>query len=126
MLNFPDSPTLNQVYQSWAWDGSKWGPASVVSSVNVVNPVSGTVVVLNDLRPVYVKNTIVLALLTIRLPEASAENFIEISFLSPVTVLHIQDSLGVIVPTAPTNAYGPGSALVFCYVDDSVKWTYWK
>jgi len=126
MLNFPDSPTLNEVYLSWAWDGAKWGPASVVSSVNVVNPVSGAVVVLSDLRPVFVNNAVTLALLTFRLPEANPENAIEISFLSPVTSLIVQDSLGVVVPTAPTNAYGPGAGLVFRYVSSSVKWAYWK
>ena len=126
MLNFPDAPTLNQVYQSWAWDGAKWGPATVVSSVNIVNVVSGATVVLTDFRPVFVNNATTLALLTFRLPEANPENAIEISFLSPVTSLIVQDSLGVVVPTAPDSAYGPGAGLVFRYVDPSVKWAYWK
>lgn len=127
MLNFPDSPTVNQVYQSWAWDGNKWGSASVVSTVNVVNNVvSGATIVLLDFRPVFVNNAVVLESLTFQLPETTNEVFIEISFLSPVTSLVVQDAAGTRVPTAPNNAYGPGSALVFRYVDTSVKWVYWK
>jgi hypothetical protein len=32
MINFPDSPTLNQIFaaagSSWKWDGAKWVPDS--------------------------------------------------------------------------------------------------
>jgi hypothetical protein len=28
MLNFPDTPTLNQTFQNWQWDGVKWNAAA--------------------------------------------------------------------------------------------------
>ncbi len=42
MLNFPDAPTLNQVFtaaaRSWAWDGTKWiVSGSAPATVDVTN-----------------------------------------------------------------------------------------
>lgn len=94
--------------------------------VYVVTPASGAVVVLTDGRPVYV-DTGPLASLFIHLPAGPvAPLSIEISFRSSVTALGIQDGSGVTVPGSPTNAYGPGSAIVMEYVDDTRRWVYWK
>lgn len=128
MLNFPDAPTLNQIFSddtlSWRWDGAKWVVADVEDSVTVLTPVSGATLVLTAARPHYIKNATTLASLTIELPQIAG--LIEISFMSPVTALSVRDWLHVPIVGAPTSAYGPGAGLVFKYVDDIVKWVYWK
>jgi len=97
-----------------------------VTSIHVVTPISGATVVLTDARDVYV-NTGPLASLFIRLPlGVTAGVDIEISFAAPVAALTIQDGGGVLVPGSPANAYGPGSAIVMQYVDDTLRWKYWK
>jgi hypothetical protein len=101
-------------------------PPEETLPVHVVMPASGDVVVLTDGRPVYV-DAGTLAALTIRLPlGAAAPLEIAISFRSPVTALGIQDGGGVPVPGSATNAYGPGSAQVYEYVDDTRRWVYWQ
>lgn len=95
--------------------------------VDVITPVSGETVTLADLRPRYVNNAAELAALTIRLPSSVVSgNAVEISFRSPITVLTMQTAAGAAIPSMPTNAYGPGAALLFKYVDDAVGWAYWK
>jgi hypothetical protein len=45
-LNFPDSPTLNQIYtsgsNSWQWDGTVWNAlSSSIVGINGTNGVTG-------------------------------------------------------------------------------------
>lgn len=35
-LSFPVSPTTGQVYQNWAWDGTKWVPAPTTGARRIV------------------------------------------------------------------------------------------
>lgn len=129
-LDFPDTPTGGQVFTqtgaSWVWDGVKWtsAPLPDTYSVNTLTPVSGATVTLADFRPVFV-NTGALAALTVKLPPSPANgNLVDVSFLSSVTSLAIQDSSGTLVPSSPTNAFGPGAGLEFRFC--SAGWVYWK
>lgn len=132
MLNFPSSPTLNQVYTSgglsWTWDSVKWkGSGAGVTEINYMSPVtSGSVIVLADNRSVYIDNSATLATLTIRLPTGTTNASIEICFRNPVTALTITNASSVAVTGAPVNAYGPGSALVFSFLASTSNWVYWK
>lgn len=129
-LNFPSPPTLNQIFtdgSSWMWDGAKWLDTSNPLPLLVLTPASGAMITLTDRRPVWIDNAAVLASLTIRLPASPAANdLITIGFLSPVTSLSMQNSAGVVLPTGPTNAYGPGSALYFRYINATRGWVNWK
>lgn len=61
------------------------------------------------------------------LPDTGAEDErVEICFSHPVEALTVTDAAGVPVPDGPTNAYGPGAALFFYWVDDLPGWVYWK
>ena len=126
MLNFPSAPTPGTVFSSgptWVWDGVKWKAAAALDAVSTFTPISGATIILTNYDPVFINNAAILAALTIRLPPAIANGFVGIGFLKPVTALSVRDTFGVVVPTAPTNAYGPGAALYFRYV---TRWEYWK
>jgi hypothetical protein len=112
---------------TWRFDGAKWVVSDVrESGSSITSPVSGGTIVLAHPGVYYINNADVLALLTIRLPLGVLDDEVHISFHRPITSLVVQDSLGAAIPDAPTNAYGPGAGLVFKYVDDVVKWVYWK
>jgi hypothetical protein len=130
MLDFPNAPTVNQVFTSgpsWMWDGVKWkttGAADTSYTVNTLTPATGATVTLADFRPVFI-NTGTLAALTIRLPPSpSTSSHVEISFAAPVTGLTIQDSGGGALANMPTSSYGPGAALMLRYATGG--WVYWK
>ena len=94
-------------------------------AVNVINPSSGTTIALADFHPVYVNNTGPLAALTFQLPPSpTTSDYVDLSFLSPVSALVIQDSAGNTIGNMPTNAFGPGAALRFRYC--AAGWVYWK
>ena len=95
--------------------------------VNVQAPISGATITLTGLEPLYVNNSAVLAALTVKLKASPVSGDMqEVGFGNPVTLLTVQNSAGVAVATAPTNAYGPGAAIHFKYVDATVGWVYWK
>jgi hypothetical protein len=97
-----------------------------VPGVTTVTPSSGNTVELGGPGPYFV-NTAALAALTIMLPADPISGWTsEICFLAPVTTLAVVDADSVAVATAPTSAFGPGSAIVFKYVSDAVGWAYWK
>jgi hypothetical protein len=66
-----------------------------------------------------------LAVADILLPASPAlSDVVGISFLNLVTALAVQDSVGTLMATAPTNAYGLDAARR--YVGGSINWVYWK
>ena len=96
-------------------------------SVRVESPASGaTIVLLAEQYALYVA-TGPLDSLTVRLPpNVPVGGMVEISFALPVADLVIQDAAGEAIPEAPTQAYGPGAAQQFRYVDTTLGWIYWK
>lgn len=104
-------------------------------AVQVVNPSSGTTVVMKaNARCLFVNNQSTLAALTVRLPNGAVHGqVVEVAFANPVTVLTVQDGLGAAAALdAPTSGaansaqhykffntrYGAGLAIR--------KWVYWK
>ena len=53
MLNFPNSPALNDIYtlndKSWKWDGVAWTLIKGVVAVNTTNTISGNTIVIANL-----------------------------------------------------------------------------
>jgi len=108
---------------------SQWVPVvnqltTPVVPANVLAPVSGAVVTLATVAPVYVNNPALLAALTLKLPPAVIGQSMEIGFRNPITVLTLQDSAGAPISGAPTSAYGPGAAIEMRF--DAPGWIYWK
>jgi len=89
-------------------------------------PASGSTVTLTSLAPAFIDNPAVLAALTIRLPPVTTAALMEIGFNRPVTALTVQDSAGALVVDGPVDAYGPGAALIFRFLNPTRRWVYWK
>ncbi len=132
MINFPDAPTLDQTFVvndiSWRWDGGKWVVSDTRHGLtNTIVPTEGMTITLTEVKTVYINNSATLASLIIKLPQTAAiGDPLEISFRRPVNALAVQNWAGVLIPDGPVNAYGPGAALKFQYVDHTIQWVYWK
>lgn len=95
--------------------------------VRVEYPASGATIVLLAEQYALRVATGPLDSLTVRLPPyVPVGGIVEISFALPVADLVIQDAAGEAIPEAPTQAYGPGSAQQFRYVDTTLGWIFWK
>jgi hypothetical protein len=115
----------------WIDDGSstQWvaatnQPSVRSTTITTVSPASGATLALDG--DTYVASG-ALAALTLRLPSMPVPGHrIEVAFAAPVAALTVQDAAGAAVAGAPTNAFGPGAALVFRYANGGPGWTYWK
>lgn len=117
------SPPPGSVLRYLDVDNFGWAPASA-GVVAVATPASGaTVAMVGDI--LYVNNAAELPALTIRLPSGPVPGqMAEVGFAHPVTVLSVRDAAGSAVEGAPAEAYGPGNALQFRYIEDG--WVFWK
>ena len=102
------------------------GPAGTGTNGAVVTatPTSGVTVAMAPLdRALYIASGALTAL-TIRLPDVSDGDVVELCFAAPVDALTVQDIVGAPISGSPSNAYGPGAALVMRRVGG--VWIYWK
>jgi hypothetical protein len=98
-----------------------------VCPVTVVNPASGSTVKMEIThRSLYVNNNAELPALTIWMPpDAMPGEMVEVGFAHPITVLAVRNAIGGALAGTPTDAYGPGDAIHFRYID-GLGWVYWK
>jgi hypothetical protein len=100
--------------------------AGVVEAVATVSPATGQTLTMAAGVPSMFVASGALAALTIRLPaNPGVGQTAQISFANPVTALTITDAAGGAITDAPTNAYGPGAAIIFRYVNPGT-WVLWK
>ena len=100
------------------------GAAGTNGPVVTATPTSGVTVAMAPLdRALYIASG-PLAALTIRLPNVSDGDEVELCFAAPVDALTVQDIVGAPISGSPSNAYGPGAALVMRRV--AGVWIYWK
>jgi hypothetical protein len=100
---------------------SSGGPIMVSS-----NPASGSTIKMGaDDRHLFV-NASLLSSLTIWLPRGvEPGDVVDLCFETGVTSLFVRDGAGVIVPSAPNIADGPGAAISMKYISDAYGWFYW-
>jgi len=108
------------------WVAATNQPVGTTSGILTLTPVSGETLILSrDTPSIYVSSG-ELGSLIVRLPASPVVgDTVQLSFANPVTNLAVQAWDGTAVPGSPTNAYGPGAALIFRYVSPG-QWTYWK
>jgi hypothetical protein len=114
------------------WTAATNQPSGSGSSgiVTVVPPVTregeGGVVEISRDRPSVYVSSLALDTLTVRLWSSPVVGeTAQICFANPVTALTVETAGSTPVAGAPTNAYGPGSAIIFRFVEPG-EWRYWK
>jgi hypothetical protein len=101
MIDFPNTPTLNQVFTagaaSWKWDSVKWVTNSAAADYVLLTPASGATVTITPTSKVIVNASTALATLTLRLSAALDKAAVRISTRNRIDALTINSVSGAAV-----------------------------
>jgi len=109
-----------------AWVAATNSPVAESPGIATVSPASGDTVTVTAAEPSVFVSTGPLDALTIRLwNNPIIGQAAQLGFAASIVTLAVQDYLGSPIPGSPTNAYGPGAAIIMRYVEPG-EWAYWK
>lgn len=105
-INFPNSPSLNQIYtygnNAWSWDGSKWISAT---SASFLSPKDGVATVSYSATPTFDLNNGLTQVITLT-GNVTSSTIINGQAGQHVTFVIIQDGTGGRTFAWPSNVYG--------------------
>lgn len=107
-------------------DGSFFNETSGGPVLLAQNPASASTIKMRAVDRVLFVNAGLMGSLSVWLPPGvePGEN-VDLCFETGVTTLAVNDSDGVLVPSAPTTNSGPGAAITMKYVGKEYGWFFW-